>query len=63
MDYLEAIDKVGNHLPSPLYIVMPRWWLEKEAAEHPEYFKFRDDGTIIWCGYIVYSYGDRYESN
>ena len=61
MDYLEVIDKVKNHFPSSQYIVMPQWWLEKESAAHPEYFRFYDDGTIIWRGYIVYSYGDIYE--
>ena len=45
------------------FIVMPQWWIEKESAAHPNDFIFHDDGTITWCGYIVYTYGDRYESN
>lgn len=45
------------------FIVMPQWWVEKESAAHPNDFIFRDDGTMTWCGYTVYSYGDRYESN
>jgi hypothetical protein len=62
-EMLKAIDKAKNHLPSPPYILMPQWWVEEESAAHPEYFRFHDDGTITWCGYIVYTYGDRYESN
>lgn len=49
--------------PKPPAIVVPRWWLERESAARPNDFIFRDDGTIIWCGYIVHTYGDRYESN
>ena len=63
MDYLVAIDKAKNHLPSPPYIIMPQWWVEQESAARPNDFIFRDDGTITWCGYIVYTYGDRYESD
>lgn len=62
MDYLEVIDKVKNYVPSSPYIVMPQWWVEKEVAAHPEYFRFYDDGTITWCGYAVYSYGDIYDN-
>ena len=59
----EAINKAKNHLPSPPYVLMPQWWVEKESATHPNDFIFYEDGTITWCGYIVYSYGDRYESD
>lgn len=59
----EAINKAKSHLPSPLYIVMPQWWVEKESAANPNDFIFYDDGTITWCGYTVYTYGDRYENN
>ena len=45
------------------FIVMPQWWVEEESAAHPEYFRFYDNGTITWCGYTVYIYGDRYENN
>lgn len=62
-DILKAIDKAKNHLFSSPCIIMPQWWVEKESAAHPNDFIFRDDGTITWCGYIVYTYGDRYESN
>lgn len=60
-EILNTIDKTKNHLPSSPYIVMPQWWVEKESAVHPNDFIFHDDGTITWCGYIVYTYGDRYE--
>jgi hypothetical protein len=40
------------------FIIMPQWWVEKESAAHPNDFIFRDDGTITWCGYIVYTYGE-----
>lgn len=63
MDYLEVIDKIKNYFPSSPYIAMPQWWVEKESAVHPNDFIFHDDGTITWCGYVVYSYGDRYESD
>ena len=59
----EAINRTKNHSPFSLYIVMPQWWIEEESAAHPEYFRFDADGTMTWCGYIVYSYGDRYESD
>ena len=52
--------------PSSSYrssIIMPQWWIEKESAAHPNDFLFYEDGTITWCGYVVYRYGDRYESN
>lgn len=45
------------------FIVMPQWWVEKESAARPNNFIFHDDGTITWCGYTVYTYGDRYESS
>ena len=45
------------------FIIMPQWWIEKESAANPNNFIFHDDGAITWCGYIVYTYGDRYESD
>lgn len=61
----EAINKAKNHLPSPPYILMPKWWVEEEAAAHPERFSIANDEdmTTTWCGYILYTYGDRYENN
>ena len=64
----EDIQQIKEIMLRPLssyrsFIVMPQWWLEKESAVHPNDFIFHNDGTITWCGYIVYSYGDRYESN
>ena len=63
--FKEAIDKTKNHLISPPYILMPKWWVEGEITAHPERFCiFNDENrTTTWCGYIVYIYGDRYESN
>ena len=58
----ELIDLVLHYKPKPPTIIMPRWWLEGEAAEHPERFHASNDG-LTWCGCIVYSYGDRYESD
>jgi hypothetical protein len=45
------------------FIVMPQWLAEKESAAHSNNFIFYNDGTMTWCGYIVYIYGDRYESS
>ena len=58
----ELIEVVLHYDPKPPTIVVPRWWLEGEAAEHPERFQTSNDG-LTWCGYIVYSYGDRYEGD
>lgn len=57
----ELIESLLHYEPKPLAIVMPQWWVEKESAAHPNNFIFHDDGTMTWCGYIVYSYGDRYD--
>ena len=62
----EAINKAKNHLSSsPPCILKPKWWAEEEIATHPERFNVanNEDMTTTWCGYIVYTYGDRYESN
>ena len=61
----ELIDLVFHYKPKPPTITMPRWWLHQEAAEHPERFSVSndEDRTMTWCGYIVYTFGDRYESN
>lgn len=55
----EAINKAKNHLPSPPYILMPKWWVEEEMAAHPERFSVANDEdmTTTWCGYILYTYG------
>ena len=58
----ELIEALLHYDPKPPTIVMPHWWLEEEAAEHPERFQTSND-ELTWCGYIVYSYGDRYESS
>lgn len=58
----ELMELVLNYTPRSPYIIMPQWWVEEESAARPNDFIFHDDGTITWCGYIVYSYGDRYES-
>jgi hypothetical protein len=57
----ELMELVLNYTPRPPYIITPQWWVEEESAAHPNDFIFHDDGTITWCGYIVYTYGDRYE--
>ena len=64
-EILKAIDKAKSHLPSPPCILMPKWWVEGEIVAHPERFCFFNDEnrTITWCGYIVYTYEDRYEYN
>lgn len=61
----ELIELVLNYSPRPPSIIVPNWLLEQEIAEHPERFWFSndDDKTITWCGYVVYIYGDRYESS
>lgn len=61
----EAINKAKNHLSSsPPCILMPKWWAEEEIATHPERFKVTNDEdmTTTWCGYILYTYGDRYDN-
>ena len=61
----ELIEAVLHYDPKPLTIAVPRWWLHQEAAEYPERFSISndEDRTMTWCGYIVYTYGDRYESD
>ena len=61
----ELIEMLLHYDPKPPTIVMPRWWLHQEVAEHPERFSVSndEDKTMTWCGYIVYTFGDRYESN
>ena len=61
----ELIETLLHYESKPPAIVVPRWWLHQEAAEHPERFSVSndEDRTMTWCGYIVYSYGDRYESS
>lgn len=63
-EILKAINKAENHLPSPPCILMPKWWAEEEMAAHPERFSVANDEdmTTTWCGYILYTYGDRYEN-
>ena len=58
----ELIELVLNYIPKSLSIVVPNWLLEQEGKEHPERFSI-SNGTLTWCGYIVYTYGDNYESN
>lgn len=60
----ELIELVLNYSPKPPSIIVPNWLLKQEIAEHPERFCVSndEDRTMTWCGYIVYSYGDRYES-
>jgi hypothetical protein len=62
---IQQMREIVPRLPSSYrpFIIMPQWWVEKESAAHPNDFIFRDDGTMTWCGYIVYTYGDRYETN
>ena len=55
----ELIETLLHYESKPPAIVVPDWWVERESAEHPEYFRFNADGTMTWCGYIVYTYGDR----
>ena len=61
----ELMELVLNYSPKPPSIIVPNWLLEQENKEHPERFGVSndEDRTITWCGYIVYSYGDRYENN
>ena len=61
----ELMGLVLNYNPKPPSIIVPNWLLEQEIAEHPECFGASNDGdrAMTWCGYIVYTYGDRYESN
>lgn len=61
----EAVERAQNHLPSLPYILMPKWWAEEEIAAHSERFRVANDEdmTTTWCGYILYTYGDEYESN
>lgn len=56
----EAINKAESHLPSPPYILMPKWWVEEEAVAHPERFGISndEDRTMTWCGYILYTQED-----
>lgn len=58
----ELIELVLNDNPKPPSIVVPSWLLEQESREHPERFSISNDGddTLTWCGYIVYTYGDKY---
>ena len=62
-EILKSINKAKNHIPSPPYIVMPQWWVKEESAACPNNFIFHNDSTVTWCGYIVYTYGDRYETD
>ena len=61
----ELMKLVLNNSPKPPSIIVPNWLLEQEIAEHPERFGVSndEDRTITWCGYILYTYGDRYENN
>ena len=61
----ELIKLVQNYNPKPPSVIIPHKLLEQEIAEHPERFSVSndEDSTMTWCGYIVYSYGDRYESD
>ena len=61
----ELIELVLNYSPKPPSIIVPNRLLEQEIAEHPERFSVSndEDRTITWYGYIVYTYGDRYENN
>lgn len=60
----ELIELVLNYNPKPPSIVVPNWLLEQESKEHPERFGISndEDRTMTWCGYIVYTYGDRYDN-
>jgi hypothetical protein len=60
----ELIKLVLNYSPKPPSIIVPNRLLEQEIAEHPERFSVSndEDRTTTWCGYVVYTYGDRYES-
>lgn len=64
-EILKAIDEAKNYLPSPPCILMPKWWVAEEMAAHPERFSVTNDEdmTTTWCGYILYTYGDKYESS
>lgn len=59
----ELVELVRNYRPSTPYVIMPKWWVEEEMAAHPERFGISndEDRTMTWCGYTVYTYGDRYE--
>ena len=61
----ELIELVLNYNPKSPSIVVPNWLLEQENKEHPERFSISNDKdkTLTWCGYIVYTYGNNYESN
>ena len=59
----KLIEQVRDYQPSPEYIVVPRQLLAEEVANHPERLKCNKDGTFTWCGYAVYTFGERYESN
>lgn len=61
----ELMELVLNYKPRPPSIIVPGWLLEQENKEHPERFSVSndEDRTMTWGGYIVYSYGDRYENN
>ena len=61
----ELIELVLNYNPKPPSIVVPNWLLDQESKEHPERFGISndEDRTMTWCGYIIYTYGDRYENN
>lgn len=61
----ELMELVLNYNPKPPPIIVPNWLLEQEIAEHPERFSVSndEDKTMTWCGYTVYTYGDRYENN
>ena len=64
-EILKALDKAKNYLHSPPCILMPKWWVAEEMAAHSERFSIANDEdmTTTWCGYIVYTYGDKYESS
>ena len=59
----ELIKLVQNYNPKPPSVIIPHKLLEQEIAEHPERFWFFNDNdkTITWCGYVVYTYGTRYD--
>ncbi len=56
----KLIEQVCDYQPS---IIVPRQLLAEEVANHPERLKCNKDGTFTWCGYAVYTFGERYESN
>ena len=60
----ELTELILNDNPKPQFIIVPNWLLEQEIAEHPERFWVSNDNdkTITWCGYVVYTYGTKYDN-